>query len=74
MRLGTMGGLSIEFRDDAPDSAQPRLGVWLELLTEDPGEVVRAAAQAGYPDVEHPAHPHYIAIPGGQVLAVASLA
>jgi hypothetical protein len=65
------GSLSIEFRDDAPDSAQPRLGVWLELLAEDPAAVARAVAQAGYPEVDHPAHPHYIAIPGGQVFAVA---
>ena len=67
------GSLSIEFRDDAPDSERPRLGVWLELLTEDPAAIVRAATEAGYPDVEHPAHPHYIAIPGGQVFAVAPL-
>ena len=40
--------------------AHPRLGVWLELLAEDPAAVAAA-------------HPHYIAVPGGQVFAVVPL-
>jgi hypothetical protein len=73
VRFAGGGSLSIEFTDEAPDSAQPRLGTWLELLAEDPEVIVRAAAEAGYPDVRHRAHPHYIAVPGGQVFAVGRL-
>ena len=65
------GNLSIEFIDDAPDDATPRLGAWLELRAEDPAALLRAALDAGLPQVEHPGHPYYFMAPGGQVFTIA---
>ena len=39
--------LSIEFRDDAPDDEQPRLGAWLELRATDPAALLQTALSAG---------------------------
>ena len=65
------GHLSIEFTDEAPDDAQPRLGAWLELRATDPAATLRAALDAGLMEVQHPGHPYYFMIPGGQVFTVA---
>lgn len=65
------GSLSIEFRDEAPDDDGPRLGTWLELRADDPAALVEQARAAGLPDVHHGGHPYYLAIPGGQIFAVA---
>jgi len=66
------GHLSVEFADDAPDDEQPpRLGAWLELRTDDPAAVWRAALGAGLSRVRHPAHPYYVMVPGGQVFTIA---
>ncbi|MGH9125132.1 MAG: hypothetical protein ACRDZ8_10460 [Acidimicrobiales bacterium] len=65
------GSLSIEFHDDAPDDDGPRLGTWIELRTDDPAGLAQKASAAGLPEVHHGGHPHYLAIPGGQVFAVA---
>ena len=65
------GHLSIEFTDDAPDDDQPRLGAWLELRADDPAAVHRDALDAGLGPVEHPGHPYYFMIPGGQVFTIA---
>jgi hypothetical protein len=65
------GHLSIEFTDDAPDDDRPRLGAWLELRADDPEAVLRAALDAGLQRVEHPGHPYYFMIPGGQVFTIA---
>jgi hypothetical protein len=65
------GHLSIEFRDDAPDDEQPRLGAWLELRADDPAGVLQAALGAGLTEVKHPGHPYYFMIPGGQVFTIA---
>jgi len=67
------GSLSIEFTDQAPDDDQPRLGAWLELRAEDPAAVMRAALDAGLPEVKHPGHPYYFMVPGGQVFTIAPL-
>ncbi len=64
------GSLSIEFRDDAEDSEQPRLATWLELRAPDPVALLRAAEAAGLRRVLHPGHEHYVMLPGGQVLAL----
>jgi hypothetical protein len=67
------GHLSIEFTDDAPDDVTPlRLGAWLELRADNPEAVLRAALDAGLQQVEHPGHPYYFMIPGGQVFTIAS--
>jgi hypothetical protein len=71
VRFPRGGSLSIEFDDDPPDDDRPRLGTWLELRTDDPAGLVLKARAAGLPDVHHGGHPHYLAIPGGQVFAVA---
>ena len=67
------GHLSIEFVDDAPDDDRPRLGAWLELRAADPAAVMRSALEAGLLEVQHPGHPHYVMIPGGQVFTIAAL-
>ena len=67
------GHLSIEFVEDAPDDDRPRLGAWLELRATDPGAVMRSALDAGLTEVQHPGHPHYVMIPGGQVFTIAAL-
>ena len=59
------GHLSIEFIDDAPDDDRPRLGAWLELRANDPGETMRLALAAGLKEVKHPGHPYYVLAPGG---------
>ena len=66
------GHLSIEFTDDAPDGEQPRLGAWLELRADDPAATLEAALSAGLVQVEHPGHPYYFMIPGGQVFTIAA--
>jgi len=71
VRFPRGGSLSIEFADDAPDDDRPRLGTWLELQTDDPAGLVQKARDFGLPDVHHAGHLHYLAIPGGQVFAVA---
>jgi hypothetical protein len=73
VRFPDGGSLSIEFTDQAPDDDQPRLGAWLELRAEDPAAVMRAALDAGLPQVNHPGHPYYFMVPGGQVFTVAPL-
>jgi hypothetical protein len=55
VRFPDGGSLSIEFTDQASDDDHPRLGAWLELRVEDPAAVMRAAVDAGLPQVEHPA-------------------
>lgn len=65
------GALSIEFVDNAPDDDSPRLGAWLELRADDPAALMRAAMDAGLPEVKHPGHPHYFMAPGGQVFTIA---
>jgi hypothetical protein len=65
------GALSIEFRDDAPDEDEPRLGAWLELRADDPAALMRAAMDAGLREVKHPGHPYYFMAPGGQVFTIA---
>jgi hypothetical protein len=65
------GHLSIEFRDDAPDGEEPRLGAWLELRTADPAALLQTALGAGLTQVSHPGHPYYFMIPGGQVFTIA---
>ena len=65
------GHLSIEFTDDAPDDAHPRLGAWLELRADDPGTVLQGALDAGLTQVRHPGHPYYFMAPGGQVFTIA---
>ena len=67
------GSLSIEFTDQAPDDDHPRLGAWLELRAGDPAAVMRAALDAGLPEVKHPGHPYYVMVPGGQVFTIAPL-
>jgi hypothetical protein len=47
------------------------LGAWLELRAEDPAALLRAALDAGLPQVEHPGHPYYFMAPGGQVFTIA---
>ena len=65
------GHLSIEFRDDAPDGAEPTLGAWLELRSADPAALLQTAVGAGLMQVRHPGHPYYFMIPGGQVFTIA---
>lgn len=65
------GHLSIEFIDEAPDDPVPRLGAWLELRADDPAAVLQRAVDAGLARVEHPGHPYYVMIPGGQVFTIA---
>jgi hypothetical protein len=65
------GHLSIEFRDDAPDDEEPRLGAWLELRAADPEALPQTALGAGLTRVRHPGHPYYFMIPGGQVFTIA---
>jgi hypothetical protein len=67
------GHLSIEFTGDAPDDDHPRLGAWLELRTENPASLIRAALDAGLTQVKHPGHPYYFMTPGGQVFTIAPL-
>jgi hypothetical protein len=62
--------LSIEFRDDAPDDEQPRLGAWLELRADDPAVLLQTTPSTGLVQVRHPGHPYYFMIPGGQVFAI----
>jgi len=73
VRFPDGGSLSIEFTDQAPDDEQPRLGAWLELRAKDPGAVMRAALDAGLPQVNHPGHQYYFMAPGGQVFTIAPL-
>ena len=73
VRFPDGGSLSIEFTDQAPDDEQPRLGAWLELRAVDPAAVMRAALDAGLPEVKHPGHPYYFMAPGGQVFTIAPL-
>jgi hypothetical protein len=47
------GHLSIEFRDDAPDGEEPRLGAWLELRADDPAALLQIALSAGLTQVGH---------------------
>ena len=54
VRFPDGGSLSIEFTDQAPDDENPRLGARLELRDEDPAAVMRAALDAGLPEVKHP--------------------
>jgi hypothetical protein len=68
------GNLSIEFKDSAPDDSTPRLGAWLELRVSDPGGVMDAAIAAGLTRVQHPGHPHYFMLPGGQVFTIVPMA
>jgi hypothetical protein len=63
------GHLSIESTDDAPDDEHPRLGAWLELRAADPAAVLQAALGAGLIQVQHPGHPYYFMIPGGNCAA-----
>jgi hypothetical protein len=65
------GHLSIEFREDAPDDDQPRLGAWLELRADDPGATHATALKAGLLEVKHPGHAYYFMAPGGQVFTIA---
>ena len=51
----------------------PRLGAWLQLRAEDPAAVIRAALDAGLPEVKHPGHPYYAMVPGGQVFTIVPL-
>lgn len=74
VRFPDGGHLSIEFVADAPDDDTPRLGAWLELRAADPAALHQAAMDAGLPRVEHPGHPHYFMVPGGQVFTIAQLA
>jgi hypothetical protein len=67
------GHLSIEFIDDADDSAEPRLATWLELRTENPAAVMQTVLDAGLREVKHPGHPHYFMAPGGQVFTIAPI-
>jgi hypothetical protein len=67
------GHISIEFIDDAPDDARPRLGAWLELRAADPAAVMRNVLAAGLLEVKHPGHPYYFMAPGGQVFTIAPL-
>jgi hypothetical protein len=34
---------------------------------------MRAALEAGLPEVKHPGHPYYVMAPGGQVFTIAPL-
>jgi hypothetical protein len=34
---------------------------------------MRSALDAGLIEVQHPAHPHYVMIPGGQVFTIAAV-
>jgi hypothetical protein len=43
------------------------------LRAEDPAAVMRAALDAGLPEVKHPGHPYYVMAPGGQVFTIAPL-
>lgn len=67
------GHLSIEFVEDAPDEETPGHGAWLEIRAADPAGMHRAALDAGMPPVDHPGHPYYFMIPGGQVFTIAPL-
>lgn len=73
VRFPDGGALSVEFTDDAPDDENPRLGAWLELRSADPAALMRAAREAGVPEVTHPGHPYYFMAPGGQVFTIAPL-
>jgi hypothetical protein len=73
VRFPDGGSLSIEFTDQAPDDEQPRLGAWLELRAVDPAAVMRAALDAGLPEVKHSGHRYYFMAPGGQVFTIAPL-
>jgi hypothetical protein len=66
------GALSVEFRDDAPDADEPRLGAWLELRDSNPARLFETLLASGFRRVEHPAHEHYVMAPGGQVFAIAA--
>ncbi len=48
VRFAGGGALSIEFREDAPNDEQPRLGAWLELRAEDPAALQNQALGAGF--------------------------
>ena len=50
-------------------SSWPNLAA--ELRTDDPAVVLQAALAAGLTRVEHPGHPYYFMIPGGQVFTIA---
>jgi hypothetical protein len=71
IRFPAGGSLSIEFSDEAPDDEKPRLGAWLELRAPDPAAALRAALDAGLLQVNHPGHPYYFMLPGGQVFTIA---
>jgi hypothetical protein len=61
------GSLSIEFRDHAEDSEQPRLATWLVLRAPDPVALLRAAEAAGLRRVLHPGHEHNVTWLSGYV-------
>ena len=74
VRFPDGGNLSIEFTDSAPDDSTPRLGAWLELRAEDPAAVMAVAVAAGLMPVQHPGHPYYFMLPGGQVFTIVPMA
>jgi hypothetical protein len=71
VRFPNGGHLSIEFIEEAPDDDTPRLGAWLELQAENPAALMQAILDAGLTRVEHPGHPYYFMVPGGQVFTIA---
>jgi hypothetical protein len=51
------------------DSTRTR--AWLELRTQNPAALMKAAPDAGLTQVQHPGHAYYFMAPGGQVFAIA---
>ena len=51
----------------------PGSGHGSSCWAEDPAAVMRAALDAGLPEVKHPAHRYYVMVPGGQVFTIVPL-
>jgi hypothetical protein len=45
--------------------------IWNAEASHDPAAVLQAALNAGLTQVQHPRHPYYFMIPGGQVFTIA---
>lgn len=63
--------LSVEFTEDALDDQQAQRGAWLELKTDNAGELQQKVLAFGLRKVSHPYTPFfYIQAPGGQVFRI----
>jgi len=70
-RFSDGSSLSVEFKDDALDETQARLGAWVEVGVDDADDVQKRITAAGITRIRYAVNDHfYVQAPGGQVMRI----